>query len=71
MGHTFGDFNNDGRLDFYVTGMTSATAERLEYLRLNRPSSKLDVTMRARMIFGSRLFLGREKMAVLRRTGHL
>ena len=60
MGHTFGDFNNDGRLDFYVTGMTSATAERLEYLRLNRPSSKLDGTMRARMIYGSRLYLGKE-----------
>jgi hypothetical protein len=60
MGHTFGDFNNDGRLDFYVTGMQSPTAERLEHLALNRPNSKLDATMRARMIFGSRLYLGEE-----------
>lgn len=57
MGHTFGDFNNDGRLDFYVTGMTSPTAERLEALGLNRPGAKLDATMRARMIAGSRLYL--------------
>jgi hypothetical protein len=60
MGHTFGDFNNDGRLDFYVSGMQSPTAERLEHLGLNRPSSKLDVTMRARMIVGSRLYFGQE-----------
>jgi hypothetical protein len=60
MGHTFGDFNNDGRLDFYVTGMQSATAERLEHLGLNRPGSKLDGTMRARMIFGSRLYFGQD-----------
>jgi hypothetical protein len=61
MGQTFGDFNNDGRLDFYVTGMQSATAERLEHLGLNRPNSKLDPSMRARMIHGSRLFLQDEK----------
>jgi enediyne biosynthesis protein E4 len=60
MGHTFGDFNNDGRLDFYATGMTSATAERLEHLGLNRPGSNLDVTMRARMIQGSRLYFSGE-----------
>ncbi len=58
MGHAFGDFNNDGRLDFYVTGMTSPTAERLEHLGLNRPGSKLEATMRARMISGSRLYFG-------------
>ncbi len=60
MGHTFGDFNNDGRLDFYVSGMTSATAERLEHLGLHRPSSNLDASMRARMIHGSRLYFGEE-----------
>jgi hypothetical protein len=57
MGHTFGDFNNDGRLDFLVTGMTSPTADRLEHLRLQRPNSKLDPTMRVKMSFGSRLYL--------------
>jgi hypothetical protein len=61
MGHAFGDFNNDGRLDFYVTGMQSPTAERLEHLGLNRANSKFDATMRARMIYGSRLFLQGEK----------
>src|SRR5688500_2201340 len=60
MGHTFGDFNNDGRLDFYVTGMTSPTAERLEHLGLGRPGGKLDGAMRARMIQGSRLYLRKE-----------
>ena len=57
MGHAFGDFNNDGQLDFYVTGMTSPTAERLEHLGLDRPGSNVDVTMRAKMIHGSRLYL--------------
>jgi hypothetical protein len=61
MGHVFGDFNNDGRLDFYVTGMQSATAERLEHLGLNRPDSRLDPAMRSRMIYGSRLYLQNEK----------
>src|SRR5262249_15187748 len=46
--------------DFYVTGMTSPTAERLEHFELNRPNSKLDPTMRARMIYGSRLYFGEE-----------
>jgi hypothetical protein len=61
MGHVFGDFNNDGRLDFYVTGMQSATAERLEHLGLTRPTSRLDPAMRSRMIYGSRLYLQSEK----------
>jgi hypothetical protein len=61
MGHAFGDFNNDGRLDFFVTGMQSATAERLEHLGLNRPTSKLDAALRARMIHGSRLYVQNEK----------
>ena len=60
MGHAFGDFNNDGRLDLYVTGMTSATADRLEYFGLNRASSKLDRSMRGKMSFGSRLYLAEE-----------
>jgi hypothetical protein len=40
--------------------MTSPTAERLEHLGLNRPNSKLDAAMRARMTFGSRLYFGEE-----------
>ncbi len=68
MGHTFGDFNNDGLLDLYITGMTSATADRLEHLGLNRPSSKLDATMRARVISGSRLYFGREDAAEAQRS---
>lgn len=61
MGHAFGDFNNDGRLDFYITGMQSATAERLEHLGLNRPNSKFDTAMRSRMIYGSRMYLQNDK----------
>ncbi len=57
MGHAFGDFDNDGKLDFYVTGMTSPTADRLEHLGLVRANSRLDGTMRAKMSFGSRLYL--------------
>lgn len=57
MAHCFGDFNNDGALDFFVAGMTSPTAERLEHLSLNRSFSKFDPSMRAKMIHGSRLYL--------------
>lgn len=59
MGHVFADFNNDGLLDFLMTGMTSATADRLEDMKLQRPLSRFDPSMRSRMAFGNRLYLGR------------
>jgi hypothetical protein len=57
MGHAIADFNNDNVLDFYVTGMTSATADRLEHLGLHRPIARLSAEARSRMAGGSRLYL--------------
>lgn len=60
MAHAFSDFNRDGRLDVLMMGMTSATASRLDHLRLQRPDATDDPSMRARMTHGSRLYLARE-----------
>ncbi len=57
MGHVFADFNNDGALDFLMTGMTSATVDRLEHLGLQRPSAGLIPEMRKKMAWGNRLYL--------------
>jgi hypothetical protein len=59
MAHTVADFNVDGRLDFFVSGMPSATADRLEHLGLWRPDSGEDHSMRSRMTHGNRLYLGK------------
>lgn len=58
MGHTLGDYNRDGKLDFYVTGMSSTTARRLEYLDAgveDRPEIREN---RMRMGYGSRMYMG-------------
>lgn len=58
MAHAFGDFNQDGRLDLFATGMNSTTARRLEALGLNRPDHPEHPKWRAAMTFGNRLFYG-------------
>lgn len=60
MGHAVADFNGDGRLDLLMIGMTSPTADRLAHLGLTRPGSTEDWSMRTRMAFGNRLYLGRQ-----------
>lgn len=57
MSHLFGDFNRDGRLDFYVTGMGSTTARRLEALGLRREDFRAHTDMRMRMGYGNRMYL--------------
>ncbi len=57
MGHTVADFNADGRLDLFVSGMPSPTVNRLEQMGLWRTNSAEDRVMRARMTHGNRLFL--------------
>ena len=52
-----GDFNRDGELDVFMTGMTSATV-RHEQLGLQRTQSELERSMRTRMTYGNRLYLG-------------
>jgi len=57
MSSTFGDFDMDGRLDFFVAGMASTTARRLEALGLGREDRPDMQEMRMRMAFGNRMYL--------------
>ncbi len=58
MGHTFGDYNGDGLLDFYVIGMSSTTARRLDRLNLGREDRPDVHPMRGPMGYGNRLYFG-------------
>ncbi len=57
MGHTFGDFNADGRLDFYVTGMASTTARRLAQMGLKNPDMAGHNDQRLIVAYGNRMYL--------------
>ena len=57
MSSSFGDFDMDGRLDFFVAGMASTTARRLEALGLGRDDRPDMQEMRMRMAFGNRMYL--------------
>ncbi len=77
MAHTFGDFNADGLLDLYVTGMSSTTAFRLEAMDARRQEFPERNRMRIPMTYGNRLYFGQdtgafrqsEKSASVARTG--
>ena len=58
MSHSFGDYNQDGRLDFFVIGMSSTTARRLDYLRLGRDDFSDRTKARSEMGYGNRMMLG-------------
>lgn len=60
MAATFGDYNLDGRLDFYVSGMASTTARRLDSLNLSRDEFPTHNEMRKVMGYGNRMYLGRK-----------
>ena len=57
MSHTFDDFDLDGRLDFYVTGMASTTARRLEAMGVRHPHFDEHNEMRPVMGYGNRMYL--------------
>ncbi len=61
MGHTFADYDGDGALDFYVIGMSSTTANRLEKMRLGRADKAEHTAMRKAMGYGNRMFLKKDK----------
>ena len=61
MGHTFADFDNDARLDLYVTGMSSTTARRLDSMGLGRMDHPEINQMRMPMAYGNRMYLGQSK----------
>ena len=58
MSHTFGDYNLDGRLDFFIAGMGSSTARRLEHLNLGSNYRPQLTAMRMPMAYGNRMYLG-------------
>jgi hypothetical protein len=57
MSAAFADYDLDGRLDFFVAGMSSTTARRLEALGLGRSDRPEIQEMRMRMAFGNRMYL--------------
>lgn len=56
MGHTFADFNLDGRLDMYTIGMSSTTARRLSSMGLGRDEFPKHQEKRPQMGYGNRMF---------------
>lgn len=59
MAITFGDYDLDGKLDFFATGMASTTARRLEYMQLGRNDRPEIHQMRLKMAYGNRMYLSR------------
>ena len=60
MSAAFADYDLDGKLDFFVAGMGSTTARRLESLGLARADRPEITEMRMRMAYGNRLFVARD-----------
>ena len=59
MSHTFGDYDLDGNLDLYVTGMGSTTARRLEGMGLGPDDKPEHNDLRSAMGYGNRMFVRR------------
>jgi len=58
MSHALADFDRDGRLDLYMTGMGSTTARRLEAMGAKRAGFAADNANRMKLGYGNRLLLG-------------
>ena len=58
MAHSFADYDGDGNLDFYVIGMSSTTARRLDALGLSNDERPDIAKMRSAMGYGNRLYFG-------------
>ncbi|MGJ8723392.1 MAG: CRTAC1 family protein [Roseibacillus sp.] len=61
MSHTVADYDADGLLDFYVLGMGSTTARRLDQMKANPEQHPEHNKMRGVMGFGNRMYLGRKE----------
>lgn len=59
MAHALADFDGNGLLDVLMIGMNSPTADRLDHLGLTRADHNGDRTVRSRVTYGNRLYLGR------------
>jgi hypothetical protein len=57
MSASFADYDLDGHLDFFVAGMASMTARRLEAMGLGRAERPDMQKMRMPMAFGNRMYL--------------
>ena len=57
MSASFSDYNVDGKIDFFVTGMASTTARRLDYMGLGRNDRPEIHKMRSIMGYGNRMYL--------------
>lgn len=58
MSHTMADYNRDGITDFFMLGMGSTTARRLEKMKAHPDILTGAKTMRAIMGYGNRFYLG-------------
>ncbi|MHC4216827.1 MAG: CRTAC1 family protein [Planctomycetota bacterium] len=56
-GHTFGDFNADGFLDFFVAGMDSPTVRRLDAMGLGRDDHPEHDLKRTEIGYGNRMYV--------------
>lgn len=61
MAHTIGDYNLDGKLDLFVVGMNSFTAQRLDGLKAGPPERSDYQNMRPALAFGNRLYFRSEQ----------
>lgn len=57
MSHTFADYDRDGRLDMFVTGMSSTTSRRLERMAAFPTGYDEANRMRSVMGYGNRMYL--------------
>jgi len=57
MSSSFADYDLDGKLDFFVAGMGSTTARRMEAAGLGREDRPQENAMRMRMAYGNRMYL--------------
>jgi hypothetical protein len=59
MTHCLGDFDRDGLLDFFVTGMSLPAVRRLERMGIGRDDMPDRTAMRRDMSYGNRMYLQR------------
>lgn len=60
MGHTFGDYDLDGKMDFFVIGMISYAAQRMDHLGEGPEDRPLHNKMRPVSTYGSRMYFSRD-----------
>jgi hypothetical protein len=59
MAQVVGDFNRDGITDYLMIGMNSPTVSRLDFVGAHRHADGDDPSLRSRMTYGNRLYLGK------------